>query len=71
MNLCGMSIGTETIESAILRDKHLNLATSPVSATPTPSTARCRWPSSRWPRQTCASGSSTSRVLPPWFSRRW
>eukprot|EP00747_Dinoflagellata_sp_TGD_P073190 gnl/TRDRNA2_/TRDRNA2_157788_c1_seq1.p1 gnl/TRDRNA2_/TRDRNA2_157788_c1~~gnl/TRDRNA2_/TRDRNA2_157788_c1_seq1.p1 ORF type:complete len:559 (-),score=80.72 gnl/TRDRNA2_/TRDRNA2_157788_c1_seq1:110-1693(-) len=30
MNLCGMMIGTETIESAILRDKHLNPSDSPV-----------------------------------------
>lgn len=30
MNLCGIVIGTEIIESAILRDKHLHPATSPV-----------------------------------------
>mmetsp|Transcript_72843 Transcript_72843/g.126442 ORF Transcript_72843/g.126442 Transcript_72843/m.126442 type:complete len:1630 (-) Transcript_72843:238-5127(-) len=30
MNLCGVTIGTETIESAILRDKHIHSSTSPV-----------------------------------------
>lgn len=30
MNLCGVLVGTETIESAILRDKHLNPSTSPI-----------------------------------------